>query len=443
MNKKFNKLRELYPTFIYKSYNIDIKDNQYYIQYKFEIPGLVTFNPIIQIPIGNNVNDDYLNYLIFNVGMVELVSYLKCTCSPNVIIEADYLDNEQLEWFKKLYYYGLGEFLYTNGIEINYESFLNIKCIHNIKNIPDIDYHGSGNLVLVGGGKDSNVTLEILKKMDNTCLVLNPKQVHIECCKAGGYKEPLCINRTIDPKLIELNKQGFLNGHTPFSALLAFISYTVAYIHNKKYIVLSNEASANESTVIGTNINHQYSKTYEFENDFNEYTKKYFNIDIKYFSLLRPLNEVQIAMLFSHYKKYHQIFKSCNIGSKSLPWKWCGKCAKCLFVYIILSPYLYKDKLVAIFGSDLYEDETLLDIFKELLGYASTKPFECVGTYREVRYAVSLLIKKLDNLPYLLQYYKDNYPLELDHKYELDFNKINNLDDIFIRKLNSEMSKYV
>ena len=34
--------------------------------------------------------------------------------------------------------------------------------------------------------------------------------------------------------------------------------------------VLSNESSANEPTVIGTKINHQYSKTYEFENDFNE-----------------------------------------------------------------------------------------------------------------------------------------------------------------------------
>ena len=70
--------------------------------------------------------------------------------------------------------------------------------------------------------------------------------------------------------------------------------------------------------------------------DFNLYTKKYFNIDIKYFSLLRCLTEFQIAMLMSSFTKYHKVFKSCNVGSKSVPWVWCGKCAKCLFVYIIL-----------------------------------------------------------------------------------------------------------
>ena len=234
-------------------------------------------------------------------------------------------------------------------------------------------------------------------------------------------------------KIIELNKEGFLNGHTPFSAIVAFTSFLCAYLSNKKYIILSNEDSANQSTVIGTNINHQYSKTYEFENDFNNYTKKYFNIDIKYFSLLRPLTEFQIGMLFSKIEKYHKTFKSCNLGSKGETWEWCCNCPKCLFVYTILSPFLYKEKLINIFGKDLFEDETLLETFKELLGYKETKPWECVGTYEEVRYAVSLIIKKLENqkLPYLLEYYKNNYPLYLDEKFETKYNEKNNLDEHF------------
>ena len=71
---------------------------------------------------------------------------------------------------------------------------------------------------------------------------------------------------------------------------------------------------------------------------------------------------------------------------------------------MILSPFLYKEELISIFGSDLYEREDLLDTFKEILGYSETKPFECVGTYSEARYAVSLLIDKLskENLPFLL-----------------------------------------
>ena len=102
-------------------------------------------------------------------------------------------------------------------------------------------------------------------------------------------------------------------------------------------------------------------------------------------------------------------------GSKQIPWKWCGECPKCLFVFIILSPFLYNKELINIFGQDLYEKEKLLEMFIELCGYGKTKPFECVGTYEEVNYAIAVTIKKLEKeniqLPYLLQFYKNNYEL--------------------------------
>ena len=75
----------------------------------------------------------------------------------------------------------------------------------------------------------------------------------------------------------------------------------------------SNESSANEPSVVGTDINHQYSKSFEFENDFRNYEKEFLKTNIEYFSLLRPLTELQIAMLFSKHKKYHDIFRSCNV----------------------------------------------------------------------------------------------------------------------------------
>ena len=79
-----------------------------------------------------------------------------------------------------------------------------------------------------------------------------------------------------------------------------------------------------------------------------------------------------------------------------------------------------------------------------MTGYAETKPFECVGTYSEVRYAISLCIEKFkDNLPYLLKYYYDNYPLELEHKFESDFNTVNNLNDEFIDIVKKELNRYV
>ena len=432
---KFEDLRNKYKEFIYEKYEIIENNNEYEIKFYFNIPNLTTFEPKIIIKKENitnkNINKDFLEYLVFNIGLVELISYVKCTCSPNIIIKCGYLNNEQINWFKKLYYNGLGEFLYRNNINISEQDLFNIETTQEKKEF-NIEYNGIGNLIPVGGGKDSNVTLELLKEEDNTCFIINPKGANIECANISGYNT-ITIKRILDKKIIELNKEGFLNGHTPFSAIVAFTSFLCAYLSNKKYIILSNEDSANQSTVLGTNINHQYSKTYEFENDFNEYTKKHFNIDIKYFSLLRPLTEFQIGMLFSKIEKYHKTFKSCNLGSKGETWEWCCNCPKCLFVYTILSPFLYKEKLINIFGKDLFEDETLLETFKELLGYKETKPWECVGTYQEVRYAVSLLIKKLENqkLPYLLEYYKNNYPLYLNEKFETKYNEKNNLDEHF------------
>lgn len=451
MNDKFIKFREMYPSFIYNSYSIEDNDNNIIITFDFEIVSLTKFNPTLIINkkyiTNSDVNKDYLNYLVFHIGLIEIISYVKCTCSPNIIIKAGYLDKKQINFFKKLYYYGLGEFLYVNNIEVDEDNLFNFVIEGKQAFLPNIKYTGIGNLIPVGGGKDSNVSLELLRNdyENNSCFVLNPKSVHIECASVAGYNEDKIIKvyRTIDENLLNLNKKGFLNGHTPFSSLVAFVTYLVAYLSNKKYIILSNEGSANEATVIGTKINHQYSKTFEFENDFNQYTKRYFNIDIRYFSLLRAFSEFQISMLFSNYDKYHKVFKSCNVGSKDLEWKWCCKCSKCLFVYVILSPFLYKDKLVNIFGSDLFEDRDLLEIFKELLGYAETKPFECVGTYNEVRYAVSLVIKKLGNdLPYLLKYYKDNYDLVLDLNLEKKYNNVHNIDSYFEDIIKKEYDKY-
>ena len=426
---KFNELRTKYTDFIYDKYEINDTGETYKITYYFEIPSLITFTPSYEIKkdLLQRDIDDFAKYLIFHIGLVELISYWKCACPKNVEIKAGFIDEEQIKFFKKLYYYGLGEFFYKNGIDISEEEFMNIK-VTGEKIDYHVDCHPEGNLIPVGGGKDSCVSLELLKGMNNMPVAINPKEVHYECIKAAGYTDMLSIKRTLDKKLIDLNNKGFLNGHTPFSSLVSFVTYLMAYLTNKKYIILSNEDSSNESTVIGTKINHQYSKTYEYENDFNEYTKRNFNIDIKYFSFLRPLSEFQIAMLFSNYKQYHKVFKSCNVGSKQTPWVWCGNCPKCLFVYIILSPKLYKNDLVNIFGKDLFEDENLLPTFKELIGDAKTKPFECVGTIKEVRYALSLTIKKNDNLPYLLKYYKDNYEL-IDEPLEKHYNETNNLPE--------------
>ena len=445
-------LKELqkYDTFIYQDYKIVDEKEHLTITYFFEIPGLTKFEPTLVIPKKESkLITPLTKELVFHIGLIELISYWKCCCPKNVIIHCGYLEEEQKEWLKKLYFLGLGEFFYTNKIELDANEFMNITCTGE-KIFTEEEFIGEGAMIAIGGGKDSCVSLDLTKNLEKrVAFIINPKPVMLECAEKSGLKneEIIKIKRTIAPSLIELNQEGYLNGHTPFSAMVAFVSYLTAYLNDKKYIILSNESSANESNIIGTKINHQYSKTYEFENDFNNYTKKYFKIDIQYFSLLRPLNEYQIGMLFSKIPEYHNIFKSCNKGSKMTPWIWCGECAKCLFVFSLLSPFLYPNQLIDIFKKDLFQKEELLQTFQELLGYGNNKPFDCVGTYEEVNYAIIKTIRKLEKeereLPFLLKYYKDHYPLlefekSLEKKYNQEHNVPTQFEALLKEKLNDK-----
>jgi hypothetical protein len=419
VKEKFEILRENYSKIVYKDYQVIDEEENIKVLFHFIIPGLCEFKPYLLISKNSVVNDNIdlrlLNSIVFRIGLVELISYYKCVCPKTIEIEAGYIDEYEQKWFKKLFYNGLGEFLHVNKIDISEEDLFSFVVKGEKEDIPEVLYNGVGNLIPIGGGKDSLVTLNLLKDYDNKCFMINPKEVHYNCV---GDLESYTIKRFIDKTLLELNSQGFLNGHTPFSAIVAFISYLVAYLSNRKYIVLSNEGSANEPTVIGTNINHQYSKTYEFENDFYEYTKKYFKIDIKYFSLLRPIKEVQIAYLFSKLKGYHNIFRSCNVGSKSNPWIWCCDCPKCLFIFIMLRAFMSKDEVVNIFGENLLDKESLKKDFLELIGESETKPFECIGTIDEVKFAMNRIIR--DDESYLSNLYKDNYYEEVN----IDLSKI-------------------
>ena len=447
--EKFKNYRDTYPEFYYHSYSYSFVDAFLEIEYFFEIPNLASFYPKLRLRkdyITTPYQKEYLEEFIFHIGLLELISYIKCTCSPKIIVSCGYLDEAQISFFKKLYYKGLGEFLYRNGISIQEDEFFEIEWRGLQRRLPKVSYPFKGNLICVGGGKDSCVSLEILKREeDNSCFILNPKRPSLACAMLAGYDDRRIIKmeRVIDPRLLELNQEGFLNGHTPLSSLLAFLSYFVAYLSGKRNVILSNEASANQATVLGSDINHQYSKSYEFEVDFSQYMKKTFSLDISYFSLLRGLSEYNIARLFSHYRIYHSVFRSCNLGSKEMEWNWCCHCSKCLFIYIILSPFTTREERIRIFGEDLFERRDLRFTFEEILGYCDTKPFDCVGTFEEARYAISQVIRRGKESSYLLQYYLEHYPLYDEGEDILRYQDENQLNEYFDNLVKEELARYV
>lgn len=430
---QYNDLRSRYKVFRYKSYDVTCEGNEITLRYKLEIEGLSEFEPVWKFNIGRYTYDELINdntflNLVFNLGMVELVSYWKIACPMSVIIEAGYLSKEQLDWWKELYFYGLGEFFYTNGIELDYDGFMDIKStgLKNVKTSAINKKELSGCLIPVGGGKDSVVSIELLKNAGEKakCYIINPRGATLNTVKAGRFLDDDVIisRRTLDKRMLELNKQGFLNGHTPFSALVAFSGTIAAYLNGIKYIVLSNEASANESTVKGSSVNHQYSKSFKFEKDFHEYEGKFLQTGTYYFSLLRPLSEFQIARYFAGCTAYHNIFRSCNVGSKEDIW--CGHCPKCMFVFFILSPFIEHKRMCEIFGADMVNNKEMIPVMEQLVGVSEEKPFECVGSRDEVNTAICMTIRQYESkglkLPVLYEYYK-KLPMYNEYK-----NKANN-----------------
>lgn len=406
--KTYERLRAAYPTFIYHSYSLTYDGQTARLSWHFEVPGLTEYRPSLSIPlppalVRNDPLSPVARRLAFAIGMVELVSYWKCTCSPRVIIHAGSLDQTEILWWKRLYFGGLGEFFYRNGITTDETSFMTVECCRD----DDDDlreareessrWQDAGlNIIPVGGGKDSVVTLERSRSLFSKNLVfgINPTPAARDCMAIAGYPDDrrLLLSRSLDKNMLDLNRRGFLNGHTPFSAIVAFNAAFCAYVTGASSIVLSNEASANESSVPGTDINHQFSKTSEFEEAFATYLQASVGLPIRYFSLLRPFNEICIARDFASYPQYFEAFRSCNIGSKTNVW--CGHCAKCLFIALMIAPFVAKETLDHIFGRDILDDPDLGGVLDELDGAVPVKAFECVGTVSEVRYALALLLRR-------------------------------------------------
>jgi hypothetical protein len=329
-----------------------------------------------------------------------MISYWKTACPAEVIIEAGALDEWQIGWWRELWLRGMGEFFYVNQIDFRSPGYLKLAA-------PSPDARTTAgaragprparrSLILVSGGKDSALALHAMRAAGEefNCVLLNPPPSAMEVAAIAGCTAPIIVRRTLDPRMLELNRQGYLNGHTPFSALLAILGLTCAVLFDYDRVVVSNERSSDEGNVqfLGAEINHQYSKTLAFETAMREYARACLAPEVSYFSLLRPLFELQVCRLFARCPEYFTAFKSCNRGQKE--GSWCGRCPKCLSVYICLAPFIAPDELLNIFGADLFEWTGAMPLIRSLLGIEGHKPFECVGTRDELLAGLFLSVRR-------------------------------------------------
>lgn len=393
-----------FKSFVYQQVVVSQTQDRLTFTFHFKVTGLDdhssphVFTPSISI---DGVTESQLQALgkkriehyAFLLGLCEIPSYWKAVLTPQIEIACGSLSTTQLQFWKKLLSEGLGEFFYVNQLTpLQPEWKVTVNDMQPLERATSLTV-SKRVLVPVGGGKDSIVTLEMLAKAGFDIFTTSGNQgaspsVVAQFSKINTVQGNIIFHRTLDPFLFELNANGYPNGHTPFSSILAFLTTLIADLESIPYVALSNERSANEPTGVwqGQAVNHQYSKSLQFEQDVQTYLRSTFDMAPTYFSFLRPWYELQIMKAFTAYPDYFAVFRSCNVGQKTN--SWCGNCAKCTFVALLLSAFLPDEKVTAIFGKEMLMDTTLVTYLEELLGQTEYKPFECIGTIEESQVAL-------------------------------------------------------
>ena len=337
-----------------------------------------------------------IDSLLASLHLILGISFYKLYC-PKEIAHPYKLKPEQAEFFNIIYKKGLGEFYYRNHLDPG-----NSPIFASDKKAPAQAVSWPRRekaLVGIGGGKDSIVVAELMKQAGQrfSSFVMETEKgspiINKVIKVLGGDK--LIIKRQLDQKIFD-KIPGTYNGHIPFNAILAFIGLLGAVLFDYDQIVVGNEYSSNFGNITykGLEINHQWSKSLEFEQLFQNYCRKFITPDVRYYSLLRPYYEIRIAAMFAKYEKYHHLFSSCNrnfkVDKERQKVLWCGECPKCAFVFSLLAAFLPKEKVIKIFGKNLFADKKLLPLYLDLIGEGKMKPFECIGTFEEIKAAMGL-----------------------------------------------------
>ena len=317
------------------------------------------------------------------------VSYYKAYVPPRLLCEAFRLDPHTAGFVTRFYEKGLGEFAFANNLSL--AGRIELVAAADAPSAPLRLELPRCNLVPVGGGKDSIVTIETLKRAgEPLTLFALGDAAPISATIAAAGLPAIRVERRLDPALFELNRAGALNGHVPITGILSAIALAAAVLHGADTVVMSNEHSASAPNLVladGAAVNHQYSKSFEFETDLAAWLARQVSPDLHCFSLLRPLGEIAIARQFARHPDYFAAFRSCNTAFRqdraARGTKWCGDCPKCRFVFLALAPFLARERLIAIFGADLLDDPRQIDGYAALCGLAGHKPFECVGETEE------------------------------------------------------------
>jgi hypothetical protein len=327
------------------------------------------------------------------------VSYYKTAAPPVIDLGAAAFTAAELDYVRAVYLHGLREFAYQNDLPAVLSTRFTAGGVEPVlapAERGDASWFSADSppLVPCGGGKDSIVSTEAMMRSGRApvAFAVNPNHIIDAVVRASGLKL-LKVTRTLDRRLFQLNRLGVYNGHVPVTAVNSLIAVACSVLHGLGPVVMSNESSASSPNLHwqGEPVNHQWSKSAAAEQALQAALRSRLGVSGLYFSLLRHLNEMQIARLFCATTAYDDVLTSCNNAytiDRQATRRWCRDCPKCRFVFLALAPFAGVERMVAIFGANLLQDEAQLPGYRALLGIGSHKPFECVGEIEESQAAV-------------------------------------------------------
>lgn len=385
-----------YSQFVFKRYDFDPTSGRLELYYGYD--DALEFCEVYRFdfefaPYDEAALDRALQLLFFMAG----VSYYKLYLAHEIKVDAGAIDQSMADFLGKTYQRGLGEFFYVNQLDPHTPV---VFPVNSSDLSPVTAGTNPGQLIGLGGGKDSLVSVELLCDQPLIATWSLNHRSQLEPLADRVSLPHFWVEREWDQQIAVLNKQGALNGHVPISAIFACVGNVVGILSGYQDLVVSNESSASEPTMNyqGVDINHQYSKSLEFEKDFQACLRRLFGESLRYYSFLRPFSELRIAELFarSGFEKYKDVFSSCNRAYTHGQHEmfWCGECPKCAFVFLILTPFVERSELESLWGGkNLLLNLSLEQTYLELLGVAGNKPFDCVGEVKEARAAMRLAQK--------------------------------------------------
>jgi hypothetical protein len=372
-------------------------DERGQISLRYALDGDVEFVERFDLPAGTHVTDadrERVDGLLSLLHWVAGVSYFKTAAPSAVVCEHAAPPPATAALLEALYSEGLGEFAYVNNLPAL------PRPRFPVGEPLDATAHDgplSRVLVPVGGGKDSVVAIETLRRSpaDVALFSVGDAPAIARTAAVSGLPR-LIVRRQIDPGLAALNRAGALNGHIPITAIIAAIAVLTAELYGFDAVALANERSASSGNVQwdGVDVNHQFSKSLRVERLMAAAVAEHAP-GVRLFSVLRPASELAIARAFARLDAYHSAFTSCNAIFRLDPAlraaSWCCDCPKCRFVFLILAPFTDPGHLRDVFGGDMLADEAQYAGFALLTATGGNKPFECVGEEEESLAAIRML----------------------------------------------------